>query len=199
MVRILRNSRMDSVKRAAIFFIAFPPSTDIGPQKEIMGLSSAAARCGLYTASRIGFSSNRQLSVLPALNAYKPTLHVLFFCFVSHYNSAACNIQFLFQENLPWSAQLSKKESCEAGFSACGGSQYATCFLSAAVRSSRSFFYVIETKFPITKKSGRCALPLFIIIICFFVRNREFSKIWLPHWNVSLQEASGCHLMPDWH
>ena len=79
MVRILRNSRMDSVKRAAIFFIAFPPSTDIGPQKEIMGLSSAAARCGLYTASRTGFSSNRQLSVLPALNAYKPTLHVLFF------------------------------------------------------------------------------------------------------------------------
>ena len=107
MVRILRNSRMDSVKRAAIFFIAFPPSTDIGPQKEIMGLSSAAARCGLYTASRTGFSSNRQLSVLPALNAYKPTLHVLFFCFVSHYSSAACNIQFIFQENLSWSAQLS--------------------------------------------------------------------------------------------
>ena len=104
MVRILRNSRMDSVKRAAIFFIAFPPSTDIGPQKEIMGLSSAAARCGLYTASRTGFSSNRQLSVLPALNAYKPTLHVLFFCFVSHYNSAACNIQFIFQKNLSWSA-----------------------------------------------------------------------------------------------
>ena len=69
-----------------------------------MGLSSAAARCGLYTASRIGFSSNRQLSVLPALNAYKPTLHVLFFCFVSHYSSAACNIQFIFQENLSWSA-----------------------------------------------------------------------------------------------
>ena len=88
-----------------------------------MGLSSAAARCGLYTASRTGFSSNRQLSVLPALNAYKPTLHVLFFCFVSHYNSAACNIQFIFQENLSWSAQLSKKESCEAGFSACGGSR----------------------------------------------------------------------------
>ncbi len=109
MVRILRNSRMDSVKRAAIFFIAFPPSTDIGPQKEIMGLSSAAARCGLYTASRTGFSSNRQLSVLPALNAYKPTLHILFFCFVSHYSSAACNIQFIFQENLSWSAQLSKK------------------------------------------------------------------------------------------
>ena len=61
-----------------------------------MGLSSAAARCGLYTASRTGFSSNRQLSVLPALNAYKPTLHVLFFVFVSHYSSAACNIQFLF-------------------------------------------------------------------------------------------------------
>ena len=98
---------MDSVKRAAIFFIAFPPSTDIGPQKEIMGLSSAAARCGLYTASRTGFSSNRQLSVLPALNAYKPTLQVLFFCFVSHYSSAACNIQFIFQENLSWSAQLS--------------------------------------------------------------------------------------------
>ena len=72
-----------------------------------MELSSAAARCGLYTASRTGFSSNRQLSVLPALNAYKPTLHVLFFCFVSHYSSAACNIQFIFQENLSWSAQLS--------------------------------------------------------------------------------------------
>ena len=37
-----------------------------------------------------------------------------------------------------------------ARFSACGGSQYATCFLSAAVRSSRSVFYVMETKFPIT-------------------------------------------------
>ena len=51
----------------------------------------------------------------------------------------------------------------------------------------------------ITKKSGRCTLPLFIIIICFSVRNRVFSETWLPHWNVSLQGASGCRLMPDWH
>ena len=31
-----------------------------------------------------------------------------------------------------------KKESCAAGFSACGGLLLATCFLSAAVRSTRS-------------------------------------------------------------
>ena len=150
MVRILRNSRMDSVKRAAIFFIAFPPSTDIGPQKEIMGLSSAAARCGLYTASRTGFSSNRQLSVLSALNAYKPTLHVLFFCFVSHYSSAACNIQFIFQENLSWSAHLSNNRMhalrafyCHLGtFSRRGAVALATIYPCAECASSRSFLIV---------------------------------------------------------
>ena len=165
MVRILRNSRMDSVKRAAIFFIAFPPSTDIGPQKEIMGLSSAAARCGLYTASRTGFSSNRQLSVLPALNAYKPTLHVLFFCFVSHYNSAACNIQFIFQENLSWSAQLSNNRMHALRAFYCHEKKNVPwhilaprrgCFSNhlplRRVRILAEHFYRMETKFPIRQK-----------------------------------------------
>ena len=146
MVRILRNSRMDSVKRAAIFFIAFPPSTDIGPQKEIMELSSAAARCGLYTASRTGFSSNRQLSVLPALNAYKPTLHVLFFCFVSHYSSAACNIQFIFQENLSWSAQLSNNRMHALRAFYCHEKRNVPWHILA------EHFYRMETKFPIRQK-----------------------------------------------
>ena len=172
---------MDSVKRAAIFFIAFPPSTDIGPQKEIMGLSSAAARCGLYTASRTGFSSNRQLSVLPALNAYKPTLHVLFFCFVSHYNSAACNIQFIFQENLSWSAQLSKKESCEAGFSACGGSRKRHSTIPPQC-DPRGAFLSYGNEVSYTIKKGR---------ICFPIRPFQI-KFYFPL--ILLTPRTGCYI-----
>ena len=125
-----------------------------------MGLSSAAARCGLYTASRTGFSSNRQLSVLPALNAYKPTLHVLFFCFVSHYSSAACNIQFIFQENLSWSAQLSNNRMhalrafyCHLGtFSRRGAVALATIYPCAECASSRSIFIVWKRSFLYDKK-----------------------------------------------
>lgn len=71
-------------------------------------LSSAAARCGPYTASapRLPvsemilpprnsqtprFSSDRQLSVRKALNAYKPTLHI---CFKKHQkNTSVVSLQ----------------------------------------------------------------------------------------------------------
>ena len=159
-----------------------------------MGLSSAAARCGLYTASRTGFSSNRQLSVLPALNAYKPTLHVLFFCFVFHYSSAACNIQFIFQENLSWPAHLSNNRMHALRAFYCHEKKNVPwhilvprrgCFSNhlplRRVRILAEHFYRMENEVSYTIKKGR---------ICFPIRPFQIEFYFLP---IPLTLRTGCY------